>query len=144
MGRYSTSMKKKSENTKIQSCRFSLVIQQSISAHASLFSYPGRMGTNPAPHQALELCNCLTEPRLYLQGLLTTEAPLVQWLLQSLIPCSCVNCLRLSLLCRSWSQHTSLSTGLSQQGFAVAHPTKSVVISEKKALKKSPRKKKKE
>lgn len=57
---------------KIQSCRSSLVIEQSISADVSLFSYPGSMGANPTPHQALELHNCLTERRLYLQGLLTT------------------------------------------------------------------------
>lgn len=46
----------------------------------------GKHGTNPVPRQALELHNRLIETRLYLQGLLTTEAPLLQWLLQSLIP----------------------------------------------------------
>lgn len=89
---------KKNENTKAQSCGFSLVIQPSISAQASVFSYPGSTGTNPAPHWALELHNCLIGTRLYLQGLLITEVLLEQLLLQSLIPCSCVNCLRLSLL----------------------------------------------
>lgn len=57
------------------------MIQQSISAHASLFSYSGSRDTNPAPHQALELHNRLIKTWLYIQGLLTTEAPLVQWLL---------------------------------------------------------------
>lgn len=47
-------------------------------------------------------------------------------------PYSCVKCLRLPLLCRSSSQHTALTTGLSQQSFAVLHPTKSVVISGKR------------
>lgn len=143
MWRYSTSLKKKSENTKVKSCRFSLVLQKSVSAHASPFPNPGSTGTNPKPCQTLELCNCLIETRLYLQGLFSTEVPLVPWLLQSLIPCSCVHCLRLSLLCRSWSQNTSLTTGLSQEGFPVSHPTKSVVVSDKKSPKENPKEKKK-
>ena len=75
MRRYRTSMKKKSENTKIQSCRFSLVIQQRISAHASLFSYPGSTATNPVPHQALELCNCLFETKTVSSGLTHNRSP---------------------------------------------------------------------
>lgn len=83
---YSTSVKKKNENTEVQSCRFSVVLQKNISAHASLFPYPGSTGTNPKPCQTLELCNCLIETRLYLQGLFSTEVPLVPWLRQALIP----------------------------------------------------------